>query len=216
MKNTISFPVIVAMLFLCSGCSRVSDWVIHSFEQGDRAIYDETIPKQHIRSITVYDEFYTRGRFAVMWLSDAVRTVYTDVSAIRQGKSEEKRDSFLRRQLAENQHFIVFYVLAPYSYALNDPLGEWSIFLQIGDLYFEPIEIKAFELEPEYKAFFGKHYNRFKVAYRVKFEAKDAADGKPLLREGVSQLSMHLRSLQRNIKLDWNLKDREKETDKKA
>jgi len=204
MKHTIPFLGIVTILFLLPGCTRIIDWGKSSFCQGEKMEFDSKTPQDYIRSVTVYDQFYTRGRFDVMWLSDQVRTAYTNLYMLKQGKTEEKRTAFLRRQLAENQHFIVFYVVTPFNYSLGDANSEWSLFLQIADTYFTPVEVKLFDIEPEYKSFFGKHFNRFKITYRVKFEAKDA-DGKPVLDEHATQLSLHLRSLERKIKLDWNI-----------
>ncbi|HEV2601849.1 MAG TPA: hypothetical protein VGT41_06185 [Candidatus Babeliales bacterium] len=205
MKHTISLLTLFIMIFSLPGCGGgIYDWGKGVFYQGKTLSYDKEIPEQYIRSVIVYDQFATKGDFNVLWLSDAVRIAYADLYAVHHGKSEEKKQAVLRRQLAENQHYIVFYVLSSY----NDVLGEidslWTLFLQVGDDYFEPVEIKAIDMEQEYRLFFGKRYDRFKTAYRVKFDAK-AVDDSMIINEGTDGLILHFRSLEKQVQLVWEV-----------
>lgn len=204
MKYTIPFPIIVATLFLLPGCTRIVDWAKDSFYQGDKVSYDHSAPQEYIRSVTVYDQFYTRARFDVMWLSDSVRTAYAHVYDLKHGSVDSKSDSFLHKQLAKNNDYIVFYLLAPATYILGDPMSDWTLFLQIGDRSFEPVEVKEFNIEPEYRSFFGKLFNRFKVSYRITFQAQDS-QGFPFVDENITMITLHARSFEKNIKFEWDL-----------
>ena len=144
---------------------------------------------QYIRSVTVYDQFTTQGRFDALWLSEEVRSAYTDAYASRHALDDEKKQVFLRRQLEENDHFIFFYVLSNGSVNLTDQQSEWSIVLRVAGHVFKPIEIKEAELSPEYRAFFGKKLTRFKVIYGIKFDAQDAED-MPLIQEHVDKIEL--------------------------
>jgi len=203
MKYTISFPAMMAILFLLPGCTRLVDWVKCSFYQGGNVCYDASIPNQYIRSVTVYDEFDTCGRFDILWLSNQVRIAYAQVYNIKRGMIDDN-NSLVRCQLAENDYFITFYVIVPPTYILDDRASEWSLFLQIDGHRIVPIEIKEFDIEPEYKAFLGKHFNRFRVAYRVKFPAKDN-EGVLFLDESIEAITLHARSFSKNLLFVWHV-----------
>ena len=51
--------------------------------------------QKYIRSVTMYDQLTTRARFDVLWLSDDVRVNYTNLYALKFGKTEEQKRSFL-------------------------------------------------------------------------------------------------------------------------
>jgi hypothetical protein len=204
MKSTLSFYALVLILFLFPGCTRIVDWAKDSFYQGDAICYDMSVPKYYIRSMTVYDEFDTRGRFDILWLSDQVRTAYVHLYNVKHGNLSDENNTFLRRQLTENEHVITFYVIVPPSYILADPATEWSLFLQIGDCRVYPIEIREIDPEPEYKAFLGKHFNRFRTAYLVRFPAKDD-QGRVFLHGGIEAFTLYARSFSKNIMFVWDV-----------
>ena len=119
-------------------------------------------------------------------------------------KLKNKKEAFLRRQLEENNHFITFYVLSSYEYPLGDVNSEWTLFLNIDGKHYAPIEIKAVELSPEYIYIFGKKYNRFKVPYSVKFDAKDIND-QFLITPETKNITLYCRSLNSEVTFVWDI-----------
>jgi len=201
-----NISIIAAIVLLLPGCGRVFDWGSKSFNQVPPADPDlVTVAQEYIRSITTYDQLTTRARFDVLWLSDAVRKNYTNLFISKFGKTEEQRKTFLRRQIEENNHFISFYILSLYDYPLGDPNSEWTLFLTIDGKNYAPIEIKTVELAPEYIYMFGKKYNRFKVPYSVKFDAKDIND-QPLITSETKNITLHCRSIASEVTFVWDIK----------
>ena len=154
--------------------------------------------------MTVYDQLTTVAMFNVLWLSDTVRTTYVDLNALKYGKTPEQKRATLRRQLAENTHFITFYVAVPYELVLGDKNSRWSISLDIDGKSYLPIETKIIDLNPEYKSIFGKKFTRFKNAYMVRFDAKDVQE-RPLITSDTEQLKLYFRSTKKEVILSWNV-----------
>lgn len=206
MKVLMKIHPLSMMIFvlLLPGCGRVIDWGKRTFIQAPSLDASVNAAQQYIRSVTSYDQLSTRARFDVLWLSDDVRINYADLYALKFGKTEEQRKIFLRRQLEENNHFISFYVLSLYEYPLGDIHSEWTLFLTIDDKQYAPIEIKSIELAPEYIYIFGKKYNRFKVPYSVKFDAKDI-DDKFLITPETKNITLHCRSLKADVTFVWDI-----------
>ncbi len=197
--------LIIASLALggLSGCGRVVDWAKDTFYQGKELEEYTAVPRAHTRSVIVYNQFTTAGRFDALWLSDKVRTDYADLYAFKLGKSVEQKKAFLRRQLEENNHFISFYVLSSYGLPLGNKDDQWALFLKIDDNAFAPIEIKAVDLSPEYQLFFGKKFNRFKIAYLVKFNAQDLND-RYLIEQNTKKIELYFRSVEKEVILTWS------------
>jgi hypothetical protein len=205
MKHNLKLYVMVAgIIIFFSGCGRVVDWATDSLYQGDDVEDYAEVPREHMRSITVYDQLSTHGKFDVMWLSDAVRIAYAQSHAQKYALDKDRQDAFLRRQLEENRHFIVFYVLVNNQMTLVESAANWALSLEVANRVFVPSEIKEVDLTPEYRAFFGKKYNRFKVAYCVKFDAKDTDDN-DVLSENVQQMIMHVTSVKKQAALTWKI-----------
>ncbi len=192
------------MLFLMPGCGRVIDWGTKTFEQAPSLNASIIQAQKYIRSITLYDQLTTRARFDALWLSDEVRTNYANLYALKFGKTEEQKKVFLRRQFEENNHFISFYVLSAYEYPLGDNNSEWTLFLDIDGKHYAPIEVKSIELSPEYLYIFGKKYNKFKVPYSVKFDAKDIND-QHLITPDTEKISLYCRSLHSEVTFVWDI-----------
>ena len=199
-----SFAVILVFIF--PGCGRIVDWGMYTFEQGDGLEDLTIIPREYVRSITVYDQFDTAGCFDALWLSDGARTGYVELYARRRGKSEEFKNTFLRRQLEENKHFLNFYILAPFETPMGEPNSLWQPFLSIDGVVYTPQEFKVTELEPEYRAIFGKKYTRFKESYLAKFDAKDL-DGNPIIKLNTQKVMLYFRSNDKEAILTWRLND---------
>ena len=192
------------VLLLLPSCGRMIDWGTKTFVQAPSLQASISAAQKYIRSVTSYDQLTTRARFDVLWLSDDVRINYANLFALKFGKTEEQRKTFLRRQLEENNHFITFYVLSLHEHPLGDTNSEWTLFLQIDDKYYAPIEIKAVEFSPEYIHIFGKKYNRFKVPYNVKFDAKDIND-EFLITPETKNITLHCRSVISEATFVWNI-----------
>ena len=205
------FCYAIGLMIICClpGCGKLVDWGKDTFHQGKQLESDREVAQQYIQTVIVYDQFTTRAKFDAMWLSDDVRTSYADLHALKYGRSQEQKKKFLRRQLEENKHFISFYVLSLYEVPLGDENSLWSVFLRIGEKHYTPIEIKTVDLSTEYVHLFGKHFNRFKVAYSLKFDAKDIED-MPLIMQDTQQIALYFRSVEKEVSLAWNLQAREK------
>ena len=196
----------IGLVFLLglAGCGRIVDWGMYTFEQGNDLASITDDARAYVRSITVYDQFDTAGCFDSLWLSDEARTGYTELYSRRRGKSEEFKNTFLRRQLEENKHFCNFYILCPFEVPLGEANSLWQVFLNVDGTIYIPIELKVAELDPEYKAIFGKKFTRFKESYLVKFEAKDV-DGKPIFSADAKRISLYFRSNDKEAILTWRL-----------
>jgi len=200
------FNKIILLFFICClcNCGKLVKWGKGNFYQGEQLPSEQSIVQNYLRSETILDQFTTRAIFDVLWLSDEVRSAYADLYTLRIGRNEEQKKVFLRRQLEENRHFITFYVLSLYEIPIGDPNAEWTLFLSIkGDNYL-PIEVKSIDLVPEYIEFFGTKFTPFKVAYQVKFDAKDIEDNL-LFSHGVDQFSLYFRSVEKETALTWQL-----------
>jgi len=191
-------------LLLLPGCGRIVDWAKDSFYQGNDLHDYSKVPKEYLRSITIYDQFETLGTFDSLWLSDSVRTAYAHLHACRHGKTPDLEKAFLRRQLEENKHFIVFYVLSLYSKPLDAEDAAWSLFLEIDGHRYAPTEIKAIDLLPEYTFFFGKRFSKFKVPYWIRFNAYDV-ENKPLITKETEEIRLIFRSVEKEVMLSWDL-----------
>lgn len=186
-----------------SGCGRLVDWGNSAFYQGESTQQFNEKPQAYVRSLIIYDQFSTVCKFDALWLSDAVRTAYAASHAAKLGKAEDFRINFLRRQLEENKHFISFYVLSDQQ-GLDEKDPFWSIFLRVNDETYSPTEVKIVELSPEYTAFFTKKLLRFRTAYRVMFNALNAEE-KPILTKDVRRIALHVRSMDKEGMLVWDI-----------
>lgn len=201
-NKTLLFIIIAVGLPGCA--SRVTDWGMDCIKQAEP--FDPMVKRAspYIQSIAIYDEIRTEGMFDALWLSDSVRAVYADLFGFRRGKNDEFISAFLRRQIEENKHFISFFVLSPYEFKLGDAKSSWMVFLEIDDKAMQPLEVKTVELEQEYQSIFGKKFSRFKEAYIVKFDVKDAEE-KPVLSAQSERMQLIFRSLDKEASLVWDL-----------
>jgi len=199
--------LISCFIFLLPGCGRIVDWAKDSFCQGcDLSDYSK-VPRQFLRSTTVYDQFETLGAFDVLWLSGSVRTAYSQLHACRYGKTMEHEMAFLRRQLEANKHYIDFYVLSLYGKPLDMEDSMWSLFLEIDGRQYGSMEIHDVitDFPPEYKFFFGKRFSKFKVPYMVRFNAHDV-ENRLLIDEETTVIKLIFRSVEKEVVLSWDLK----------
>lgn len=196
--------IAAGILILLPSCGRVIDWGERTFIQAPSMKTTIEQAQNYIRSVAMYDQLTTKARFEALWLSDDVRNNYVDLYALKFGKTEEQKKICLRRQLEENNHFITFYFLSTYDHPLADQSSEWTLFLEIDGKNYAPIEVKALELLPEYIYIFGKKYNRFKVPYSIKFDAKDIND-QSLITPETQRITLYCRSLQSEATFVWDI-----------
>lgn len=209
MKIMYKSILLIMMGALLPGCGRIIDWGKANFYQGkDLESFSREI-KPFVRSVTIYDQLETKAIFDVLWLSDAVRTMYAQLHTMRQGKNEEKMQAFLRRQLEENNHYITFYVLSTHEVKLGFPDSQWSLFLMLDGREYYPFEVKEIDLPYEYQVFFGDRWNRFKVPYLVRF--KPETDEDSLLAMMQERIVLMVRSAQKEHAFIWPLLGEQKQ-----
>ena len=207
-KNIITSSFCILSLIFLPGCWRAVDWAKSNFYQG--TCIEQCIQvDQYIKSVRVYDLLSVRATFDALWLSDAVRTAYVDLHTMRYGKSDAERDALVRSQLAENNQYISFFILSSYEVQLIGDNLEWGVFLRIHDhngliTTLTPVEFKEIDLVPEYRAFFGKICNQFKVVYLVRFSVCNK-EGRSLFAAGVHKMALYFRSMNKEVQLVWQL-----------
>lgn len=203
-QSRLGFFISGLLLFGLPGCGRMVDWGKRTFYQGEQQEANLTAAHKHVRSIVAYDQLETAAQFDALWLSPEVRNLYAYLYTRISGKGEEQKKTLERRQMDENNHFIIFYVLSSYKIPLGTPESLWHIFLEIDGYRYAPIEIKPVELVPLYKEFFGKKYSIFKTAYQLKFDARDV-DDEMIIRPDSSCVVLYFRSLRKEVSLSWNI-----------
>jgi hypothetical protein len=209
MKHTVlKNCALLSGLMLLPSCGRIIDWASSAFYQGERLRKEISVAGRHLRTVTVYDQFTTIARVDALWLSAEVKKSYAKAYALQHGKTEEERNIFLRRQLEENNHYISFFVLSLNDMILEDKYTPWNLFLQIDDVcsYYHPVEIKQIDIDPEYAMLLCHKVNKFKTTYLVRFAKKDADDN-PLITAGSTKMTLHIRSVEREALLEWNLEN---------
>ena len=208
-------------LFLLPGCGgRLIDYGQDAVPQAHT--YEQSLAqaRSYVRSKKVYDKFQTEAFFTTLWLSDDVRTTYADLNAEKHGRDQQGKSAFLRRQLAENEHFISFYVLSYVpiktdNVSLAEKDSPWSMTLLIDGVSHKPATIKIVELPPEYARIFGNEHEvryregdgyklRLRNSYLVKFAAKDPAE-KPLIDEQTGELALRFSSVTKYTTATWSL-----------
>jgi hypothetical protein len=195
--------LVIALVGL-SGCGRIIDWGKELAPQGNSFKQNLVPAREHIRSVTAYDQLSTAATFDALWLSDEVRSAYVRLFVDRRGKGEEQYATIVRRQLEENNFVIAFYVLCPFEVSLGDTEADWMVFLRVNNAQYTPTEVKVVDLAPEYRAIFDKKFTRFKQVYFVKFDARDANDA-ALIGASTHALSLVFRSMRKDLVLTWDL-----------
>lgn len=200
-------------VLLLSGCAgnNIKDWAQETFYQSNVYKDDLAIAKRYLRGMRLYDQFTTLGIFDALWLSDEVRTVYSNIACRMTGKDEEASLAFLRRQISANTFFISFYVLSLDEVCLTTTPLLWTLYLDIDGKKYVPAEIKMIELPFEYEDFFGNRLNKHKQAYEVKFDRKDAQE-KDIL-EGKMMMQLFFSTPRHYDSMVWYLDPEGKATD---
>lgn len=199
--------LILFYLIIMPGCGRLVDWGKDTFYQGESLPINTVVAQRNVRSIAVYDQFTTCAIFDALLLSDDVRTAYADIYMRKLGSNQDKYNAFLRRQLEENKHYLSFYVLSLYEKPLGEATSEWMMFLRIDGVDMVPFEVKSVDISSEYQLLFGKRFNRFKVAYSVKFPIRDR-DGNFLINPQAQKIALVFRSMDKETLLTWDMSSR--------
>jgi len=192
------------LLLLLSGCKRMVDWTAQNFNQAQTIEIPLKRVKPYLRTAAVHHQLSTCAIFDALWISDVVRYAYAEVAMVRTGKTNEQYQTFLRRQLEENKHYITFYLLSEYNVPVGDT-ADWQVLLRVAGHVYQPCELKTVELTPEYRAFFAKRFSKLKVAYLVKFVAQDM-DEQPLIVPTTSTIELCLNSTQKQVVFEWQVK----------
>lgn len=199
--------LIIGCLCLLSAC-RPLHWAEKKIYQGEEvAPFYQDVQQDYLRSARVYDQFTTLLFIDVLWLSSAVRTWYVEQFIIKHGKNETAKALMLRKQLAENHHFISFYVS---SYVPNDDTMVWSdknelwaMRLIVGNREMEPVSVKTVTLPPEYQIIFQNAFNAHRTVYLIQFNARDENDV-PLLQPGIGSFMIRCATSFRFVTFTWN------------
>ncbi len=203
----------LSLLFILSGCGkRFEKWGKETFKQADEVKVNTPIEvaRKNVKTLRLYDEFATLGIFDVMWLSDDVRRAYVMLYTTKQGLDAPTSQSLERRELAINDHLISFYVLAYQPYEpklqlLGNTESNWSIYLKIGDKKYPTSSIKVVDISPEYRAFFGKRFNRYQTPYQVSFDAHEI-DGTALIKDATTEFTLCISTTQKMGELSWPIR----------
>jgi len=201
-------PLVAVLLF--PSCIKYYELSETEFPQGKEKEINEKIIAENVKTQKILDQFLTIATFDVLYLSDDIRKLYTEIYCRKRGKDENFHVSMLRRQLEENRHWVSFYVL---SYlpkledkAINDKDTDWTFFLEAKDgKKISPVSIKEVELSPEIKYFFGYRVSDFKTPFLVKFPAKDIISQKD--EDGKLRFKMFVSSVNRESCFTWGYVD---------
>lgn len=198
--------IIMAMMtILLPGCGcRVIDWTKSSFNQG-RSLPDYySTAQSYVRSVSLYDQFQTLAIFDALWVAQEVLGSYADLWALKNGKIDDEQKNFLQCQLAEHGPYLTFYILSLYDVALVHHQSSWSLLLEVDGRLFDPVELKAVELDSFYQLFFGRCCTRFKVPYKIKFCSVDS-NGNEIVTAQTKQLSLIFRSVDKEGVMTWDV-----------
>ena len=177
-------PILMSALVLLTmlpGCQKVNDWGKDHFYEGEKyfpEIDDPQTPinitKRNMRSLRVYNDFGTLGIFDVLLLNNEVRNVYVWLHEQRMGLAPEVAQQLERRQLAEHEDALSFYVIAfaPTSTMPLDEDGEapWTVLLKTEAGIMRPRYVRPVELSVEYKYVLNTYLSKHKTVYLVKFD----------------------------------------------
>ncbi len=181
MKNMHVLFGAMTLMACLSGCHKIVDWEKDHFYQGERYFPDVDDPftprniiKHYIRQLRVYDEFGTLGLFDVLILNHDVRRVYVELHAARMGFSTEIEEQLMRREMAEHEDALSFYIFA-YAPDSTMPLDEegnapWTVLLRTPDGEVRPRSVRVVELAVEYKYLLNDWLSKHKTMYLVKFD----------------------------------------------
>lgn len=203
MKHLMAIILVVISIIPLPGCGgRIFDWAKEHFEQGCHVDRNLEQARCFIKTERIYNQFTVVGGFSVLWLSDEVRKEYVELSTSFKMKTDGEKKAMLQRQIAENDHFIQFYVLSANAITIEKNLSDWFVVLHVDDRVYSPYEVKEIELPHEYLLIFGKLWNGFQTPYLISFAAK-TVDGNPIVSKTTSCISLEFRSSIKTFCMNW-------------
>lgn len=204
------------LLMILPACLKTYELVPSESSQGKVFKDDNSVERENLRTVRVYDEWETEALFDVLWMSDQTRRAYVDLYTSRRGSTKEETSKKLEEELEKNKNEMSFYVLADIRDAFHPKLTDknpaWTIYLETDDgdrkMRVSPKSIKELDpgaenLGPEILTIFGYRYTKpkFKTPYLVKFDTKNIfMPGAP---EKMSEFRMVIRSTTRQCTLGW-------------
>ena len=205
MKQGLLLICMIVMIIIAPGCqTRVAVWGQKQFYQGLPLQQYWPDIASYLCSVKVYDQITTIAMFDALLLSGPVYWAYAQNHTLRTGKSKKNKQELFESLVASNKKYISFYVLSLYENTLGKDLSLWHTFLRIGNTNYQPVDIVAIDLEPEYKEFFGTLYTPFKRSYLVRFDAYDQHD-QPLISANTKYLKLYFRSVTKEVSMIWYL-----------
>jgi hypothetical protein len=205
MKHSARMLYVVLLCMSLSGCARkFNRWTHGVWYQGVAIPSDIQMPRDCVRSVTVYDQFTTCARFDVLWLSYDMRMAYVKLHSFRKGLSVEEQAALCAQAREEDRLQIVFYILTTLATPFDDQ-AQWEVTLHLDNgVILKPSTIAPVTIEPEYKAAFGICYNSFKIAYKCIFKKYDA-QGIVLWNQDDVPVQLHFAGLGKQFFLSWNM-----------
>lgn len=199
----------LALLIMVSSCQKFINWGKWTFNQGCNVDTYACVPRQHIRSVRVYDQFNTISIIDALWLSDAVRVAYADLYAQKNYFSSVQKEKMIDHELQQNSHALSFYILiwqqAQCGGTLDRSNAFWNLVLTTDSGSYQPRIIKPVDLPCEYATFFGKRMNSFQKAYYVEFDAY-TSDNQSIL-DGITFMTLCFSSLTKKTFVRWDIVD---------
>lgn len=207
MKHLMASILSIISIISLPGCGgRIFDWAKEHFEQGCPVDRNLEQARCFIKTERIYNQFTMVGGFSVLWLSDEVRREYVELCTNLKMKTEAEKKAMLQRQIAENDHFIQFYVLSANTITIERNSSDWFVVLHVDDKLYSPYEVKEVELPHEYTLIFGKLWNVFQTPYLISFAAK-TVDGNSIVPKTTSCISLEFRSTTKIFCMNWPISD---------
>lgn len=198
MKKSVIFILLVTL----TSCKKFINWGKLTFNQGCKLQDVSCVPKNHIRSVRIYDQFNTISIIDGMWLSPDVISSYVDLYSIKNGFNAQEKENKLNHELKTIQDKFAFYILVWQQVKCGQDLDNinpyWHVVLHTDMQVIVPKIIKRVDLPCEYVTFFGKRKNAFQKAFYVEFDASD---------KFTSHLTLCFTSLNKKAFLKWQLSD---------
>lgn len=203
------------LLLLLSSCSRYYNWFTNTFSNDGIIRKIPICGSDYICSKTVYDQYRTVAFIDALWLNTVVRKSYVELARIRRNLSNEDLQCYNHLEIEKLNSEIAFYVLIPPSkqdcfstdYQNTAP---WAISLSIDGVSYQPVCIKALDLEPEYAYFFNcfslndNNFFRYRQAYFVKFNSK-TCDNIEIINEKTCHIQLNIATVNYCTSCNWQL-----------
>lgn len=205
MKKRELYPSIMGLLLL-SGCGGTLKKVYHESINQSLSYNDTEQQKKinnYFKNLSLYDQFETVGKFDILWLSDEIKSVMSDMHVQMLGKDQEVRNNFFRREIKENSEYITFYVLANHDISLVDQPCAWHMYIDIDGKHYFPTNVKMLEITGYLKKLLGKRYTIHKDVYQVQF-ARQTNEGEDIF-IGAQSMKLYFNGISHYGYVEWSM-----------